>query len=79
MRCHFLQSSFAPSTPLVQTGYATSALSILETFGLNDLTEKFLAANGVHELTNLLSLDPICHRYFDDLNLWFENTEEVRH
>ena len=54
-------------------------MSILDAFGLKDLTEKFLAANGVHELTNLLSLDPICHRYFDDLNLWFEHTEDVRH
>ena len=54
-------------------------MSILDSFGLQNLTEKFLAVNGVHELTNLLSLDPTCHRYFDDLNLWFEPTEEVRH
>ena len=74
MRCHFLQSSVAP---LVQTGYASTA--ILDSFGLKELTGKLLTVNGIHEPTNLLSLDPVCHHYFDDLNLWFEHTEEVRH
>jgi hypothetical protein len=64
---------------MVQTRHASDALTIIRSFGLEDLAQSFLAQNGVHRLENLLSLDPICHADFDLLNLWFENTGEVRH
>ena len=54
-------------------------MSILDSFGLKTPVENFLAINGAHMLRTLLSLDSTCHEYFDDLNLWFEHTEEVRH
>ena len=71
-----------PSPPLVQTGYASGAMSILKCFRLEKLVEDLLAVNGVHMLRNLLSLDATCHSYFDHLNLWFESfehTEEDEH
>ena len=64
---------------MVQTSHAAAAMSILSAFGLDNLVEGLLAENGVHRLGNLLSLDPICHDYFDNLDLWFEHTETVRH
>jgi len=64
---------------MVQTSHATAAMSILSSFGLEELVEGLLAENGVHRLGNLLSLDQICHNYFDNLKLWFEHTETVRH
>ena len=54
-------------------------MSILKSFGLKDLTDSLLEENGVHRLGNLLSLEPICHGYFDNLNLWFDHTDKVRH
>ena len=62
---------------MVQTSYASGAMTILSYFGLEGLVHSFLARNGVHRLGNLLSLDPICHRNFDNLNLWFEPTDVV--
>ena len=64
---------------MVQTRYASGALTIMGFFGLGDLVDSFVLRNGVHCLENLLSLDPICHADFDRLNLWFEHTGEVRH
>jgi len=54
-------------------------MGILKTFGLESLVDQLLAANGVHNLRNLLSLRPEVHILFDNLSLWFEGTEEVRH
>jgi len=56
--------------------HAASAMSLLSSFGLYELVDSLLAEGGVHRLGNLLSLDSICHEYFDELNLWFEHTEE---
>ncbi|KAF8258606.1 hypothetical protein EI94DRAFT_1754177 [Lactarius quietus] len=56
--------------------HAASAMSLLSSFGLDDLVQSLLAEGGVHRLGNLLSLDPNCHYFFDGLDLWFEHTEE---
>jgi len=58
-----------------KTHDATTAISILKSFGLNDFVQS-LAEDGADRLGNLLSLDPISHIYFDKLNLWFEYTEK---
>jgi hypothetical protein len=54
-------------------------MSILKSFGLNDLVQG-LEEDGADRLGNLLSLDPVCRSYFDNLDLWFEYTdiEKVR-
>jgi len=62
-----------------QTGLAVDAMAVLSHFGLEGLVDEFLAANGVHNLGNLLSLEPNIHTKFDNLNLWFEGTAEVRY
>ncbi|KAF8258603.1 hypothetical protein EI94DRAFT_1754170 [Lactarius quietus] len=59
-----------------KTSHAASPMSLLASFGLDELVESLLAEGGVHRLGNLLSLDPTCHLYFDGLNLWFEHTEK---
>ena len=64
---------------MVQTRHASGAMTILKKFGLEDLVDNLLAANGVHCLGNLLSMDSHCHSEFDNLNLWFERTATVRH
>jgi len=66
-------------TSNVQTEYATTAVSILKYFGLEDLAQEFLTENGDHNLGNLLSLDYNPDRYFDGFRLWFEGTDEVRY
>ena len=52
-------------------------MTLLKSFGLVGLVDSLLPRNGVHRIGNLLSLDPICHRNFDNLNLWFEQTDVV--
>ena len=54
-------------------------MSILKCFGLDDLADSLLKENGVHRLGNLLSLEPNCHRNFDNLDLWFDQTDKVLH
>ena len=64
-------------SPIVQTDYAVTALSILRGFGLEDLTQELLAGDGVHGLGNLLSLQIDAHSNFDSLILWLEGTDKV--
>lgn len=52
---------------------------ILRQFGLEGLAEALEVVDGVHEIWNLLSLDPHLHSEFDRLDLWFEGTSKVRH
>ena len=61
-----------PSLTISQTEYATTALSILEDFGCVHLADELKKANGIHSPKNMLSMQPICHIYFDNLQLWFE-------
>ena len=63
---------------MVQTFHATSAMTLLRSFGFEELAQSFLTQHGVHRLTNLLSLDYLCRTDFDNLNLWFEQTDVVR-
>ena len=56
-----------------------NAITILKGFGLHDLIRTFLVQDGVHDLGNLISLDSYCRDYFDNLELWFETTDEVHH
>ena len=66
-------------TPIVQTHYAANTISILSYFGLGSIVDELLAAHGVNDLGNLLSLESNIRDRFDNLDLWFEGTEEVRH
>ena len=68
-----------PKTPIIQTDYATSAMAILSHFGLGSIVDELLPTNGVHDIGNLLSLEINVHDRFDNLELWFEATDEVRH
>jgi len=54
-------------------------MSILRDFGLESLTQELLATDGAHDLGNLLSLASDVHAHFDNLELWFEGTDEVCH
>lgn len=53
-------------------------MAILKHFGLEDLADELLAADGVHNLGNLLSFEPNIHAKFGRLELWFESTNEAR-
>jgi len=76
----YLGSSIIPIThPHTQTEHAACAMAVLKSFGCENLVDELLAKNGVHNLGNLLSLTPDIHGFFDNLELWFEGTEEVRH
>ena len=70
-----------PSPPLhstvIQTHYASGTIAILKSFGFSDFTEVFNQSGGVHEVWNLLSLQTDLHAMFDQLDLWFESTDEV--
>ena len=66
-------------TSIVQTEYAVDAVSVLRDIGLGNLPQDLLATGGVHDLGNLLSLASDVHAHFDNLELWFEGTDEVRH
>ncbi|KAF9654326.1 hypothetical protein BDM02DRAFT_3106658 [Thelephora ganbajun] len=59
-----------------KTDYAVTAMSILRDFGLESHAQELLAPDGVHNLGNLLSLAQEVHTYFDNLDLWFEGTDE---
>ena len=78
MLYHFLWLSATHVAEIpVQIEFAASALTILECFGLKNHVEKLLPQGGVHDVRNLLSLEPNCHTYFDKLNLWFERSKNV--
>ena len=76
-----VQNSSLPSllASIFQTDYAANAVAILRAIGLEDIAQKLLAEDGVHGLGNLLSLEPVTHSMFDDLDLWLEGTDEVRY
>ena len=52
-------------------------MAILDHFGLTALTGALKKSGGVHEVWNLLSLEPNLHSKFDRLDLWFEHTPQV--
>lgn len=52
-------------------------MAVLWYFGQQDLAKELLAADGVYNLGNLLSLSPDMHTQFDSLGLWFEATDMV--
>ena len=54
-------------------------MTILENFGLKELAEGFKKPGGIHLPWNLLTLEPNLHNFLDDLELWFERTNRVRH
>jgi len=57
--------------------FAATAMAVLKDFGLQGFAEELLAANGVHNLGNLLSLHAPFHTAFDMMAMWFEGTEVV--
>ena len=59
--------------------YTTSAMTIFSHFGLGSIVEELLVTNGVHNIGNLLPSESNVHYRFDNLELWFEATDEVRH
>jgi len=54
-------------------------MGTLKMFGLGDLADALLAVNGVHAIWNMLSLEHNTRSFFDDLELWFNSTDTVRH
>ena len=77
--CHFLNLPLYLQSlmPTVQTDHAITATSVLARFGLGKLAER-LVRDAIHDIKNLISLDPNCHVYFNKLLLWFEETATVR-
>ena len=51
----------------------------LEDFGFSHFTQAFKKSGGVHQVWNMLPLEPNLHLKFDELDLWFERTSQVRH
>ncbi|KAF8264108.1 hypothetical protein EI94DRAFT_1594529, partial [Lactarius quietus] len=78
--CHILSKStmqgIDPTGTSKDRCHTASAMSLLASFGLDELVQSLLAEGGVHRLGNLLSLEPTCHDHFDALDLWFEHTEK---
>ena len=68
-----------PPTPIAQDNFASNAMAGLWYFGHVSLASELLAADGVHNLGNLLSLSLDMHFHFDSLGLWFEATDVVRY
>ena len=62
--------------PIVQTEVPVAIL-VLARFGLRKIAER-LTRDGIHDITNLISLDTHCRFYFNMLLLWFEETITVR-
>ena len=53
-------------------------MALLRHFGLESLTQEHLV-DGVHDPGNLHSIEDFIHTHFDNLELWFEGTNEVRY
>ena len=53
-------------------------MAILESFGFSEFAEAFRQSGGIHEVWNLLSLEPNLHKLFNILQMWFEGTQKVR-
>jgi hypothetical protein len=54
-------------------------MAILKQFGLEHRFRAQEAVGGTHQVWNLLSLQRDLRQRFDDLELWFEGHNEVRH
>ena len=75
-----ISEPFIPfSSPVTQTGYAAGVMTTQTWFGLEGLANSVMEVGGVHQICILLSLYHTCHWFFDNLELWFEATGEVRH
>ncbi|KAF8445072.1 hypothetical protein L210DRAFT_3476143 [Boletus edulis BED1] len=59
-----------------KTCYAAGAMALLESIGLSDFTEAFRNSGGIHQVWNLLSLEPNLCEKCDALELWFEHTQQ---
>lgn len=66
------------STPVIQTYISAAPLSVLTAPRLDDLIKSLAIRDGIHSLGNLLSLNVNCRDWFDNLELWFERTTDVR-
>jgi len=55
--------------------HATTVLTVLDTFGLEKQVAEFVVKDGVHHLSNILTMEPNYHKFFDELKVWFEETE----
>ena len=53
-------------------------MAILETLGLGHLADAFRQPGGIHQVWNLVSLEPNLRTKFDRMDLWFEHTRQVR-
>jgi len=80
--CHILSESILqvadPSNPekeVKKRTHAVTVLSVLDTFGLNKQVSQIVAKDGVHHLSNILTMDSSYHHLFDKLEFWFEETE----
>ena len=58
-----------PSSPIIQMYHAAGVMTILRAFGLKALTQVLESVDGVHEVWNLLSLEPNLHTPFDHIYL----------
>ncbi|GJE94029.1 hypothetical protein PsYK624_101970 [Phanerochaete sordida] len=54
--------------------YTGKVLSVLESFGLGSLVRSVSTLNGIHHLSNVLTMSMQLHDLFDDLSLWLEGT-----
>ena len=66
-------------TYTTQRSFAITVVDILRDFGLGPLADGIAEENGIHDPGNMLSLQVDCHGYVNELNMWFESTDTVRH
>jgi len=64
-------------TPIAQGECAPTAIAIFKRFGLGNLADELLVANGGHNLGNLVSLSLDMRLQFDSFRLWFEAATNV--
>ena len=67
------------SSPVPQTYHSVGTTAVLTEFGLGDLALGLEAVGGVNQVWNLLSLQYDAQTDFNDLDLWFEGANKVRH
>jgi hypothetical protein len=54
-----------------QRGYAAGVATALQSLGLGHVTDE-LAKDGIHHLSNILTLTADVHALFDNLRVWLE-------
>ncbi|EKM51666.1 uncharacterized protein PHACADRAFT_261937, partial [Phanerochaete carnosa HHB-10118-sp] len=54
--------------------YAATVLAVLESFGLKSIVAEVTRQNGIHHLSNVLTMITQFHQLFDSLHLWLEAT-----